>query len=106
MTIGSGADNRVRGSGDGLTALASLNFNVDVDERERCGSNAGDAAGLADCLRTDAAELLLHLAGEASDVLVVKPRRDAEALCALQLFDRLALLVEITGVLDLGFDGA
>jgi len=106
MTTGSGAGDCVLRCGGGFDALAALNFNVDVNERESRRRHAGDTAGLSHGLRADSHQLLLHFSREAADRLIVEPYRDAETLRPLQLLDRFALLVEITGVLDFGFDGA
>ena len=87
-----------------LVPLPALDFDVDVDERDGRGRDAGDAAGLAESAWANAVEFLVHLAREAADRLVVEPVRDDFLFRSLQPLDRLFLLAEVAGVLDLGFD--
>ncbi len=87
-----------------MFALAGLDFEVDVEQGDGGGSDAGKARGLADGLRTKAGELLLHLAREAADGGVVEPVGDGFGFGFLEALDGFLLLLEIAGVLDFGFD--
>ena len=55
--------------------------------------------------RTDALELLIHLARKAADFAVIEPVRDQPLLGLLQALDGLALLVKIAGIFDFSLDG-
>ena len=92
------------GLGCGGFGVAGLNLDVDVDQRQRCGRDAGNPAGLTDGPRSHAA------ASPASRVTARLPwcnrtTRECRACFGpLHPLDRLALLVEIAGILDLRFD--
>ena len=101
MVVVSGACGCKFGSG---YAFAALDFDVDVDEADGCWRYACYAAGLAQGTGTDSGESLLHLGGEAADGGVVEPCRDGALLGFAHLFDGAALLVEVAGVFDFGFD--
>ena len=77
-----------------------------MDERERGGRDAGDAAGLADGHGADALEGFAHLAREAADGAVLEPVGDGDGLGGLETRDGLLLLLEVAGEFDFGFDGA
>ena len=85
--------------------LPRLNFDVNIDQRDRGGRDARNAAGLTESARTDARELLVHLARKAADLAVLEPVGNDALLRLLQPLDGLGLLVEVAGVLDFGFDG-
>ena len=87
-------------------AAGALQFDGDVDERERGGGYAGNAAGLADGDGTDALKGFAHLAREAADGAVLDPVGDGDGLGSFEFFNRLLLLLEVAGELDLSFDGA
>ena len=87
-----------------MFALAGLDFDVDVEQGGGGGGDAGETRGLADGLRTELDELVLDLAGEATDGGVVEPVGDGFGLGFLEALDSLLLLLEVAGVLDFGFD--
>ncbi len=87
-----------------MFALAGLDFDVDVEQGDGGGGDAGKTRGLTDGLRTQTGELLLHLAREAADGGVVEPFGDGFGLGFLEALDGLLLLLEVAGVLDFGFD--
>ena len=82
-----------------------LDLNININQRDGSGRDAGNAAGLGDGARADALQLLLHLARQAADRGVVEPVRDAALLGLLQSLDGALLLLEVAGVFDLGLDG-
>ena len=82
------------------------NLDRHVDERERGGRDAGDAAGLADGDGADALEGFAHLAREAADGAVLEPVGDGDGFGGFELFDGFLLLLEVAGEFDFGFDGA
>ncbi len=84
----------------------ALQLNRHVHQGERGGSDAGNAAGLADGDGADALQRFAHLAREAADGAVLDPLGNGDGLGSLELFDGLLLLLEVAGELDLGFDGA
>ena len=77
-----------------------------MDEGERGGRDAGNAAGLADGHGADALQRFAHLAREAADGAVLDPLGDGDGFGGLELFDGLLLLLEVAGEFDFGFDGA
>src|SRR5580704_6535323 len=85
--------------------LSRLDFDIHIDERHRGRRDSGNAAGLAQRLRSHTRELFVHLARQAGDLAVIEPLGNGALLRFLKPLDRLGLLVEIAGVLDLGFDG-
>ena len=85
--------------------LPRLDLDVDVDQRDGRGGDAGDAAGLAQRAWADVHHLFVHLAREAGDLAVIEPVGNRALLGALQPLDGFGLLVEIAGVLDFGLDG-
>lgn len=85
-------------------SAARLDLDVHVDERYRRGRDAGNPASLTERARADAGELFVHLTGQARDLAIVEPIRNRALLGLLQPLDRFRLLVEITGVLNLGLD--
>ena len=89
-----------------LRTASALHANRHVDQAERGRRDAGNAAGLADGDGANALEGFAHLAGEAADDAVVDPVGNGDGFGGFELVDGLALLVEIAGELDFGFDGA
>src|SRR5713226_319682 len=87
-----------------LFAPPCLDLDINVNQGDGGGSYPWNARGLAERLRSDMAELLLHLAREAADGPVVEPLRDAALLGLLQAVDGALLLVEIAGIFDFGFE--
>jgi len=87
-------------------APRALQPNGNVNERERGGRDAGNAAGLADGDRADAFEYFAHLAREAADGAVLDPSGDGDGLGGFELCDGLPLLLEVAGEFDFCFDGA
>src|SRR5882724_1092909 len=88
----------------GLFAASCLDLDVDVNQGHSGGSYPWNARGLAEGLRRDVAELLLHFAGEAADRTVVEPLGDVALLGLFQAVDGPLLLVEIAGIFDFGFE--
>ena len=89
-----------------LFPASRLDLDIHVDERHGRWRDAGDAARLAQRARLHAHELLFHLARQAGDSLIVEPVWNRSLLRLLQAFNRLLLLVEISRILNLGFDRA
>ena len=83
-------------------SAARLDLDVHVDERYR--RDAANPASLTERARADAGELFVYLTGQARDLAIVEPIRNSALLGLLQPLDRFLLLVEITGVLNLGLD--
>ncbi len=88
----------------GALELVALQFDRHVNKRERGGSNAGNAAGLAKGLRADALQRLAHLARKAANRAVFDPVRDGDGFGCLEAGNGLLLLLQIPGKLDLRFD--
>src|SRR6516225_1053236 len=88
-----------------LFAAASLQFDIDVDQRNRGWRDAGDAGGVAEGAGADFQELLLHFAREAADGAVVEPVGNGSLLGLLETVDGALLLAEVAGVLDFGLHG-
>src|SRR5579862_4786996 len=88
----------------GLFSPASLNFDVDIDQRNGGGCDAGDTRRLAQSLWNDVAELLLHFARQAAHGPIVEPIGNPSLLSFLQPVDGALLLIEISRVLDFSFD--
>src|ERR1035441_1202344 len=82
-----------------------LNLDIYVDQRNGRWRHAGNARGLPDRLGDDFAQLLLHFARQPADRLVVEPIRNAALLGLLQPIDGALLLVEVSGIFNLRFDG-
>ena len=82
-----------------------LNLDIDVDQRDRGGRYAGNARGLAESLWDDFSEFFLHLAGQSAHRPVIEPFGNVALLGLLQAFDGALLLIEVSGILDFGFDG-
>src|ERR1700722_12996033 len=91
--------------GGGLLAALGLDFDVDVDQGNCGGGDAGNARGVAEGARANFDQYLLHFAGEATYRAVVEPLRDGVLLGFFQAFDGSLLLQEVASVLDFGFDG-
>src|ERR1700733_8666904 len=81
-------------------APCCLHSNRQMHQAERCRRHAGDAARLPDRARTNALQLLSHLARKPADRAVFDPRRNRNRLRHLQLLNRFLLLIEIPGKLD------
>ena len=60
---------------------------------------------MAESARANFDELLLHLAGEAADRVVIEPFGNVALFGFLEALDGALLLLEIAFVLDFGFDG-
>src|ERR1700757_3584528 len=75
-----------------LLGTPRLNFNKNVDQRDRRRGYAGNAAGLPDRARTDAQQFFFHLPRQAADGSVVEPVGNVALLRLLQPLDRLLLL--------------
>src|SRR5260370_30661718 len=78
-----------------------LNLDVDVYQRNRGRGDPGDTRSLRQCARAHSLQLLVHLAGEAADRLVVEPLGNGALFGFLQALDGALLLLQVTGILNI-----